>query len=92
VPGVRAEVQGFGRRAICPRAATADLLVAMASQRLGEPEKATLALKEALERIKSDLPALSDEQPLTGMNLEDWLVCQTLRREAEGLISGKVNP
>src|SRR5205807_4505501 len=51
-----------------PRAATVDLLLAMSSQRLGEPEKAKLALKAGSDRIKNDLPALSDKQPLTGMN------------------------
>ena len=64
----------------------------MASQRLGEFENARQSLEAALERIQSDLPEFDNEQPLTGMNLEDWLICQTLRREAEGLISGKANP
>jgi tetratricopeptide (TPR) repeat protein len=83
----------FSGRTYAARAAATDLLLAMASQRLGRPEEARAALEAALARIKSDLPALSDEQPLADeMNLEDWLICLTLRHEAEGLIAIPTRP
>jgi hypothetical protein len=57
----------------------------MASQQLGQPQRAKAALGLALERVGKDLPAPSEEHPIQ-VGLEDWLICQTLRREAETLI------
>ena len=72
-----------------PRAAMADLLSAMAYQRLGETKKARLKLDLALQRIDADLPPVSESRPMQYAGPSDWLICQTLRREAESLIAGK---
>ena len=75
-----------------PRATTADLLSAMAYQRLGETKKARLKLDLALQRIDADLPPVSESRPMRYAGPSDWLICQTLRREAEGLVTGKEGP
>lgn len=54
-------------------------------------EEARLTLAAALERIKHNPPELTDKQPLAGINLEDWLIFQTLRPEAEGPILGNAD-
>lgn len=69
-----------------PRAASLDLLIAMSSYRLKQFEKAESALDMALARMKKDLPPITDDHPLENMSLEDWLICQILRHEAESLI------
>ena len=81
---------GSGGRGYPPFEIVADLLSAMAYQQLGETQKARLTLDLALRRIDSDLPPISDARPMQGsLYPSDWLICQTLRREAESLIAGK---
>jgi tetratricopeptide (TPR) repeat protein len=69
-----------------PRTATCDLLLAMSNQRLGESASAEAVLDRAEQRIERDLPKPGRGDLSSG--LENWLVCQTLRREAEALIRG----
>ena len=62
----------------------------MAYQQLGQARKVRSTLDFALRRIDSDLPPISNARPMQGSLFpSDWLICQTLRREAEGLIAGK---
>ena len=67
--------------------ATTNLLSAMAYQRLGETKKARLTFELALRHIDAALPPLSG---VPNGDLENWLICQTLRREAEELLRVKV--
>jgi hypothetical protein len=71
----------------------ADVLRAMAHHRLGHSGPAKAALARAANRIDQDLPEAGrrdlDEQK---WGVENWLVAQTLRREAEGLIDGRAQP
>lgn len=70
-------------------AATADLLMAMSHQRLGSADQAHADLERAQQLINSELPIPNEQQPISQeFRLEDWLVCRTLAREAESLISG----
>ena len=62
--------------------ATADLLGAMAQRRLGHAEEARSLLGRARERIEKEVGKPGVDR-LEGS--ENWLICQVLRREAEGL-------
>ena len=66
--------------------ATVDLLLAMTQQRLGHTVEAAATLSAAVETIERfpKTPEIGDD------GIENWLICQIIRREAEGLIKGKV--
>jgi tetratricopeptide (TPR) repeat protein len=60
--------------------APASFILAMAHHRLGDKDKAT----QALERARKTFPGFSSGD--LGGYWHDWLICQILRREAEGLL------
>jgi hypothetical protein len=62
--------------------ATLDFFLAMTLQKAGNPQGAKDAMLRA-EKAFGEMPPLSD--PAT-TNLEDWLICQIARREAENLM------
>jgi tetratricopeptide (TPR) repeat protein len=64
--------------------ATADLFLAMAHYRLGHADDARAALRRAAGRIDSNVPSAGRDY--IGGALENWLICQTIRREAEEII------
>jgi eukaryotic-like serine/threonine-protein kinase len=65
----------------------AELLVAMSQSQLGHPEEARAALDIAVRQLDEDFPqAGRDDLDALG-GVENWLVCQTLRREAVGLLA-----
>ena len=61
--------------------ANAELFLAMAHHRLGHTADARRALRSAIERIEADVPAPGSGYIRAG--IEGWLLCQTVRREAE---------
>jgi tetratricopeptide (TPR) repeat protein len=63
--------------------ATAHLFLAMAHQQLGRPAEARQALDKATKMMAQKLP----DDP--GMDWDDWLRFQIVRREAEALVKGK---
>jgi hypothetical protein len=67
--------------------ATADLFRAMALERSGEHDRAAELLGSAGRAI-DELTARRDREWDTYLT-QDWLTCQIVRREAEGLIPGK---
>ena len=70
------------------RSATAPVLAAMGHYRLGHLDQARAALERAERRAVRD-PPKAGEADLGWGNVENWLVYQTLHREAEALIIGK---
>ncbi len=67
----------------------AHLIVAMSHHRLGQSAEARQALGQAREIMAQDwFPQLNSGE-LTTAWWHDWLICQILHREAEGLIEGK---
>lgn len=70
------------------RRPTADLLAAMAHFRLRHVDQATAALGRAEDWADKSLPK-AGEGDLGWGEVVNWLVFQTLRREAEGLINDK---
>jgi hypothetical protein len=70
-----------------PRA-TAVIFRAMAMHRLHQTDQARAELDRALEIMKKiSSPAAPIIEP--DATIQDWLICQIVRREAEGLISGQ---
>jgi tetratricopeptide (TPR) repeat protein len=65
--------------------ATADYFLAMAHHRAGRDPEARDAFRRAEERVRSNVPAAGAAY-LRGA-VENWLICQTARREAEALLS-----
>jgi len=68
------------------RAPVAGLFQAMSQWRLGQRPQAQVALKEAVDRLNQSLakPGVDD---LGRDGLEDWLICQAVRAQAEALIN-----
>jgi WD40 repeat protein/serine/threonine protein kinase len=69
---------------------TARLFLAMADHRLGHVDEARRALDEARALMEQQLPKPDREGLEDGW--DDWLRCQSARREAEQLIDGKPGP
>ena len=68
------------------RTTTAEFFQAMAHWRQGQHSEAQSMLKESLDRLDRELPKAGAED-LGKYGVEDWLICQTARRQAEALIS-----
>jgi WD40 repeat protein/serine/threonine protein kinase/predicted negative regulator of RcsB-dependent stress response len=66
--------------------ALAGLFLALAHHQLNEPDKARAALGEAVRVMDTQLPK-ADGGDL-GEGWLDWVFCQVVRREAEGLLGG----
>jgi tetratricopeptide (TPR) repeat protein len=66
--------------------ATLDLLTAMAHQRAGRPEDARRWLRQAKERLRTQVPQPGADDLVAS---ENYLVCEIIRREAVALIDGK---
>lgn len=66
--------------------ASVDLLHAMISHQLKQPDRAGHFLQAAIVRIDSEMPKPGVALLATP---ENWLICHILRREAEQLITGK---
>jgi len=64
--------------------ATADYFLAMAHRRAGRDAEARDAFRRAEQRVRSNVPAAGAGY-LRGA-VENWLICQTARREAEALL------
>jgi tetratricopeptide (TPR) repeat protein len=64
---------------------TADLLLSMCHDRLGDHAQATATLNRTTEKMDHEFskPGVDDL-----ISFQDWILCQVLRREAEGLING----
>jgi len=71
------------------RLVTAELLTAMGHHRLGLNDQARAALQRAERQAEHELPHAGEGDLGVG-GVENWLVYQTLHREATGLISGKM--
>jgi hypothetical protein len=76
--------QARGLNVISARA-TLDLLTAMACQRLGRAGEARDALGRAVNLMETQLANTGTD--VLDANVEDWLTCQILRKEAEGMIA-----
>lgn len=63
------------------------LFLAMACWKTGQPEKARAALEHAVHLMETNLPRPGERD--MGQMAQDWILCQVVRREAEGLINGK---
>ena len=78
--------------ALTPAEATrrpmATLVLAMADHRLGREHDARQRLAEATRELDQNLPNATDGD-LDGVGVENWLMCQVARREAESLIGGR---
>jgi len=61
------------------------LCLAMAQHKLGNPDEAAKLLKEAVETLEQKVPKPGHAE--FGAGFHDWIICQTLRREAEALIN-----
>jgi len=66
--------------------ATLDLLTAMAHQKAGRSEEARRWLRQAQERIRTQVPQPGVDDLVAS---ENYLVCEIIRREAEALVEGK---
>jgi serine/threonine protein kinase/tetratricopeptide (TPR) repeat protein len=64
----------------------ATLFLAMADHRLGREHDARQQLAEATRELDQNLPNATDGD-LDGVGVENWLMCQVARREAEALIA-----
>jgi hypothetical protein len=64
--------------------ATADLLRAMAHQRMGHAAEAQSFLDKAHERMEKEVAKPGVDRIESS---ENWLICQVLRREADGLFA-----
>ncbi|MCY2954923.1 MAG: quinolinate synthase NadA, partial [Planctomycetota bacterium] len=60
------------------------LCLAMAQHRLGNADEAVKLLREAVEALEQKVSKPGDAD--FGAGFHDWIICQTLRREAEALI------
>ena len=67
--------------------ATAESLVAMTHQRLGDAEKAREWLARATQRLDEQLPQAGKDD--LGGAPENYLIACIIRREAEALVKGK---
>jgi tetratricopeptide (TPR) repeat protein len=63
------------------------LFLAMAYHAAGQADGAREWLDQAVQAIELDLPR-APRGPLVG-NWHDWIMCQVVRREAEGVIGGQ---
>ena len=70
-----------------PAKATATLLLAMAHHRLGHTEQARALFSEARQYMDREMPKAGAED-LGPVNVEDWLICHVIRREAEAVFAG----
>jgi tetratricopeptide (TPR) repeat protein len=66
--------------------ATADFYLAMAHHRLGHTDEARAALAAAVKRADAKLPRAGGDDLLVGGPVENWLICNVARREAERLL------
>jgi tetratricopeptide (TPR) repeat protein len=66
--------------------APAELVVAMSQQQRGQGKEARETLARAIAQLDKEVP--QPGSPAIGASWPDWLVCQVLRREAQGLIEG----
>jgi tetratricopeptide (TPR) repeat protein len=67
----------------------AHLIVAMSQHRLGQADEARKSLRQARDIMGQEWFPGIDRGELGEAWWHDWLICQTLRREADGLIEGK---
>jgi tetratricopeptide (TPR) repeat protein/tRNA A-37 threonylcarbamoyl transferase component Bud32 len=81
-------LEGNGRAfgTYAPDRATSDFLLAMAHHRLGHAERARGLFNDARQYVRRELPEAGAQDLSTGV--ENWLVCQVIRREAEQLLAG----
>jgi hypothetical protein len=71
-----------------PAKATATFLLAMAHHRLGHTEQGRALFSEARQYMDREMPS-AGEDDLAGVNVEDWLICHVIRREADAHFAGK---
>jgi tetratricopeptide (TPR) repeat protein len=71
------------------RDSTVDFFLAMAHHRLGHAEEARDALSKGVKLIDHWLPTYPTVSGEETSGIENWLICQIMRREAEGLIEGR---
>jgi hypothetical protein len=71
--------------------ATPQLYLAMAYYRMGRTEEARVTLADAVRRVDGQVARVGDPDLGTYVHewMENWLICQIARREAESLIEGK---
>lgn len=79
------------QNALSPPSATrhpvATLFLAMANHHLGHDDKAHVQLHEAIHELDRELPNETEGDLTLGIvGVENWLMCQIFRREAEALI------
>src|SRR5262245_9063384 len=67
-------------------------VVARSHHRLGQADEASKALDQARDIMGQDWFPKLESGDLGEAWWHDWLICQILRREAEGLIEGKKSP
>jgi len=60
----------------------------IAGHRLGQPAEAKAALDEGIVLLDKQVPPPRQYNDAIGGGVENWLVCQILRREAEALLRG----
>jgi tetratricopeptide (TPR) repeat protein len=69
-----------------PYLASADFYAAMAHHRLNHPAEAKLAFEAALRRMEAEVP-VAGVGDLADGGVENWLICQVARREAESMLN-----
>jgi hypothetical protein len=67
--------------------AAAEFFVAMGHHRLGHANAAREAFERARLIMETQVPKAGADDIGIG-NLEDWLICHVIRREAEALFAG----
>ena len=65
--------------------ASLDLIEAMA-RRAKQPQEASDLLRRGIDRIDREVPRPEDGQLNSGSGVENWLIAQVLRREAEASV------
>jgi hypothetical protein len=70
------------------RTIAATLISAMAASRLGRPQDAANRLASANQRLDNHMQQVSGVDADRGNSWADWLICEILRREAEGVVVG----
>jgi hypothetical protein len=72
---------------VVPAKATATLLLAMAHHRLGHAEQARGLFEDARRLMDDEMPGAGIDD-LANVNIEEWLICHVIRREAEAVFAG----
>lgn len=79
-------VQGAMSPQRLPRLPTAQLLEVMARWHTAPTADTYTELRQITDRTDHELPRPTVDDLGQGLNIEDWLICQIVRRQAENLI------